>query len=206
MRQFFRDVIEEYRQAGFTGAISYAAGISADPVPYTWDNLDPTVCGIPWADMDYVAFTYYPQLASTNDASTNKMYESARTQVDEFIRPFSETYGRPVFIVDFYCKAWDGCAVEPLRNRSRVLDLEEARRYHTAILRAFAEANRTSLEPLIAGMTIANQAMFPESAFETLPVEWGTAHPYTNAANGRTALQTLVKVFYRDVPLEGGGR
>jgi len=206
-RQFFRDVIAEYRQAGFTGAISYAAGISDDPVPYTWENLDPTVCGIPWADMDYVAFTYYPQLASTNDASTNEMYENARTQVDEFIRPFSETYGKPVFVEDCYCIAFDGCAVNPLQRDSSIpVDLEESRRYHTAILRALAEANLTSLEPLIAGMTIANQAMFPESAFETLPVEWGTAHPYTNEANGRTALQTLIKVFYRDVPLEGGGR
>jgi len=205
-REFFRDVIAEYREAGFTGAISYAAGISDDPVPYTWENLDPTVCGIPWADMDYVAFTYYPQLASTNDASTNEMYESARTQVDEFIRPFSEAYGKPVFVVDFYCFAFDGCAITPLLNNpSRVLDLEEGRRYHTAVLRAFSDANAHGAEPLVKGITMGVYSMVPDS---WIPKETAREPgvPDVHYGSFGRRFNLLMKVFYRDVPLEGGNR
>jgi len=201
-RQFFRDVIEEYREAGFTGAISYAGGISDDPEPYTWEDLDPEICGIPWRDMGYVAFTYYPQLADTSDASTEVMYENAKRQIDRFIRPFSETYDKPVFVEDFYCFAFDGCAVKSLqRDPSIPVDLEESRRYHTAVLRALAEANLANPEPLVAGVTIGCYAMFPDSAFPTLPTEYGLAFPYVNEASDRPELKSLIQVFYSDKPL-----
>ena len=68
---------------GFTGAISYAANIDLHPHQ---ENFVPLVCGIPWEDMDYVAFTYYPHLASANDASTQEMYETAAAMSSQRVR------------------------------------------------------------------------------------------------------------------------
>jgi len=201
-RSFFREVISQYRAAGYGGDISYAAGI--DWYPHQ-ENFAPSECGIPWADMDYVAFTYYPHLATTNEASTREMYLSAKGNVDQFFRPLSVLYSKPVFVQDFYCEAWDGCAVEPLANPNRVLDQEEARRYHTAVLRAFSEANTQGETPLIYGTTMGVYSMVPESWIANAAAREPAAADLHYQSHSRL-LQLLMKVFYRDVPLEGGGR
>ena len=202
-RQFFRDVMAEYRQAGFAGAISYAAGINWSPHE---ENFSPLVCGIPWADMDYVAFTYYPHLATSNDASTQEMYQTATEHVDRFFRPLSVLYGKPVFVVDFYCFAFDGCAVKPLKRDSSIhLDLEEGRRYHTAVLRAFSDANAHGAEPLVKGITMGVYSMVPDS---WIPKETAREPgvPDVHYGSFGRRFNLLMKVFYRDVPLEGGNR
>jgi hypothetical protein len=203
LRGFFRDVIAEYRGAGYVGALAYASNYAADsPKGYNWANLDPEQCGIPWSDMDYIGITYYPQLATTNDASTYVMYENAKRQVDEFIRPFSETYDKPVFVEDFYCFSYDGCAVNPLQNHSPdlELDLEEARRYHTAVLRSFAEANIGVETPLIAGMTLGVHSMLPEYWVDGRIMNEPGA-PDVHFGDASRDLQLLMKVFYSDKPL-----
>jgi len=48
--------------------------------------------------------------------------------------------------------------------------------------------------------------MLPDSWMNGLPESERVSPPQLNASLGRLDLQHLAKVFYRDVPLEGGGR
>lgn len=92
---------------------------------------------------------------------------------DIYRLPMPNPYRNNMRIEDFYCIAFDGCAVNPLmREPSIQVDIEESRRYHTAVLRALAEANLTSHERLVAGVTIGVYGMFHDYAFANLPVEW----------------------------------
>jgi len=201
MREFFRDVIAEYRAAGYQGAISYASGFTSDPVPMHRQNFSPYVCGIPWADMDYYGFTFYPKLAYTNDASTETMFKTMQSYIWQYLKPLSDLYDIPIFIEDCYCFEFDGCAVKPLvPNLSRV-DLEEARRYHTSILRAFAHANLNSDRPLVKAITIGMYDIIPDDWFAYRRVEWSTAAPYVNDIPGRKDFRLLIKIYFSDKPL-----
>jgi hypothetical protein len=202
LRQFFKDVINKYREAGYTGKISYATGITAGPLVFESVNMHPSRTGIPWADMDYVAVTYYPKLADSDDASTLEMTSNVRNQIRDIFRPFSEKYGKPLFIEESYCFALNGCAINPLMpDMDQGIEIEEARRYHVAILRAFSEVGDTSDAPLIKGMTIAEYGLIPDSWMVSRSPYWGIVHPYLNESNGRRELQLTIKVFYSDKPL-----
>ncbi len=202
LRQFFKGVIEKYREAGYTGKISYATGITAGPLIFESVNMHPSRTGIPWGDMDYVAVTYYPKLASSDDASTLEMTSNVRKQIRDVFRPFSETYGKLLFIAESYCYALNGCAVDPLiSNMDPGIDLEEARRYEVAILRGFSEVGDKSSAPLIKGMTTAVYGSIPDSWMVNRSPYWGVVQSYLNESNHRRQLQLTIKVFYSNKPL-----
>ncbi len=209
-REFFRGVLDEYRSAGISSPLSYAlcywhnADYPKMPPMYL-ENLDPEVCGIPWADMDYVALTFYPKLTDDPNASTLDMYNEALSQAEEFLIPLYETYGLPLFIEDFYCMAYDGCAVNPVNPagmESGDYDFEEQRRWLTAWLRAFATINQDAGFPLIEGVTMGTYRMMPNSiASEWLPESERLGPCQWNNASGRPDLQKLAAAWFRDVPL-----
>lgn len=206
-RVFLRDIIGKYRAGGHKGAISYAPSYYHNPdwrqmPPFRLENLEPSQCGIPWGDMDYVALTFYPTLTQSFDASTQEMYVEAQSQIDEYLRPFHEIYGKPLFIEDMYCIGSDGGAIRPTSNEWRLekeYDPEEQRRWHTALLRAFAEENMTSSLPWIAGITMYEYWLNPSIA--DAPFEARAMKAYINAVESEH-LRLLAKVFFRDVPLE----
>ena len=202
LRQFFKDVIKKYREAGYTGKISYATNVTAGPLVFESVNMHPSRTGIPWADMDYVAVTYYPKLADSDNASTLEMTSNVRNQIRDIFRPFSEKYGKPLFIEDCVCNALNGCAEDPLELGIEAgVDTEEARRYHTAILRAFSEANIGAEKPLVGGMTMALYCLIPDSWMVSRPPFGGIVQPCLNESNRRRELQLTIKVFYSDKPL-----
>lgn len=206
-RAFFRDIISEYRSGGYEGALSYALSYFHNPdwpemPPFPLENLEPSRCGIPWGDMDYVALTFYPTLTQSFDASTQEMYVEAQSQIDVYLRPFHEIYGKPLFIDDMYCIGSDGGAIRPVSNEWRLekeYDPEEQRRWHTALLRAFAEENMTSSLPWIAGITMYEYWLNPSIA--DAPFEARAMKAYINAVESEH-LRLLAKVFFRDIPLE----
>jgi len=209
-RAFFTDVITRYRNAGFSGELYYAMNYSSSAsVPMQMANLNPKDCGIPWATMDSIGVTFYPRLAGSADASTGVMYEEALRQLDLYLLPMTTLYGRPIYIAEMFCVANDGCAILPLAASGRVYDPEEQRRWSTALLRALAWVNITGSEsePPIRGVTLGVYRFVPNEYMARWDdAFWREYQLYLNDAANRPDLQHLAKVFYRDVPLEGGDR
>jgi len=210
-RSFFEDIIQKYREAGYTGDISYALSYfhtNGDLTlkPMNPENLNPYVCGIPWGsdEIPYLGVTFYPTLATTNDATTKEMYEEALRQINVNLVPFSETYNKPIFIEDCYCCGYDGASVIPVDAnlaKTRPADFGEQLSWHAALLRAFAHENQTRASPLIIGVTMDVYRLVLNQAIERFPPEWGILRSYLNDGNNRPDLQKLVKVYFSDKPL-----
>ena len=166
-------------------------------------NLEPLQCGIPWADMDCIGITFYPKLADDCDATTEAMYEEALRQVREYLEPLSEAYAKPLFIIETFGSAVDCCAVNPSQAPETAnYDFEEQRRWFVALFRAFSSTNQTRSTPLIKAWFPAIYRMAPDPWITSLPSSERLAPSQLNNVAGRTDLQHLVKVFFRDVPLE----
>ena len=211
-RNFITDeIIPAYREAGYTGDISYALSYfhtNGDLTlkPMNPENLNPYVCGIPWGsdEIPYLGVTFYPTLATTNDATTEEMYEEALRQINANLVPFSETYNKPIFITECYCGGYDGASI--LTNdanlaKTRPADFGEQLSWHAALLRAFAHENQTRASPLIIGVTMDVYRLVLNQAIERFPPEWGILKQYLNDGNNRPDLQKLVKVYLSDKPL-----
>jgi len=205
-RSFYQQVIAGYREAGFHGSLGYSLAYFHSPdwpemPPLRAEYLDPDRSGIPWPDMDYVGLTFYPKLTDSFDSATSEMYSEALSQIDEYIRPLYETYGKPIYIEECYCYGHDGCAMRPVDESwrfSRDYDPEEQRRWHTALLRALADANLQGGTRLIGGVTIYTYSLDV----------WLSAQSFRErvmAANLNTPeredLRLLAKVFFREAPL-----
>ena len=101
--------------------------------------------------------------------------------------------------------SYDGCAIDPLDSDAFEAgpgDDEEQRRYHTALLRAFTQANAEASQPWISGIFLCDYRMMPNSLYSA----WisGASRLRTANLNGpanEEHLQNLIKVFFRDVPL-----
>jgi len=206
-RTFYEDVISSYRAGGYTGAMSYALCYWHNPdwpemAPLYPENLDPAQCGIPWNDMDYIGLTFYPKLTDRFDAATSEMYSEALHQISEYLVPLHEAYDKPLFIEDMYCFGFDGCAIWPVNNSWRMSNTyspEEQRRWHTAWLRAFSNANGMPGTPLIKGITMYEYSL--DVWFRNVPFRDRVMKAYVNAEENEH-LRVLAKVFFRDVPLQ----
>ena len=208
---FFSDMISEFRQAGFTGALSYAPACffngdwpTMPLMPF--ENLDPALSSIPYSEMDYVSVTFYPALATSNDAPTDEMYRKALDIFDQYLRPFSEAHGKPLLIAEMYTHAFDGCAVWPMdpEGADKPYDPEEQRRWFTAMYRAISTVNSRAITPWIAGVVSAEYFLFPDEAFTSMRANGERAflrYPLLNDASGNPLLQKLVRAYYSYIPL-----
>jgi len=205
------EIIPAYREAGYTGDISYALAYfhtNGDLTlnPMNLENLDPSVCGIPWGsnEIPYLGVTFYPTLATTSDATTEEMYEEALRQSERYLVPFSETYNKPLFITECYCGGYDGASI--LTNdanlaKTRPADFGEQLSWHAALLRAFAHENQTRASPLIIGLTMAIYELTPEQGIINRPAWDSTQVAILNECNKRKDLQNLFKAYFSDKPL-----
>jgi len=210
-QQFLREVVSEYREMGFSGLLTYSTAYAPcyncnfDWTPVRGEIYEPSVCGVPWDSMDLVSVTFYPALAETNDDTTDVMYQSALSQIDEWLIPLHEVWNRPVFIWDMYPFAYDGCAVEPINDdylTSRPYDPEEHRRYITAALRALAEATTWTEEPWLHGVTVGQYSAYPSSwPHREGLVLHQSKKSHLNDLYADPAFQDTVKAFFLDAPL-----
>jgi hypothetical protein len=201
-QDFYSNVVEQYREAGFAGLISYAnAFFGDDAMNVNPELLIPGASGIPYEDMDAVASTYYPVLADMPNSTTLEMQEAVRNDIEVFFRPRSDAYRLPTIVEDCYCQAYADCAMDPLQT-SGVVDEECSRRYFTAILREFARANIDSESPWIAGLTMAEYKIMMDRYVGDFFEGGGLPSPWLNESGGKTALQLTLKAFYSDKPIE----
>jgi len=168
-------------------------------------NLNPYVCGIPWTndEIHFIGLTFYPTWSYSFDATLPEMYEEALRQIEKYLVPLSEEYGKPLFIEDSYCYDHDGCAIRPVEiswTRTRPADPQEFLSWFAALYRAFAYMNQTRERPLVIGITTCAYFICPDDWLRRNPPEWGVRRPYLNDANGRQDLQKLVMVYYSDKP------
>ena len=205
-RAFHREIIRKYREAGYQGAISAAPSAYRRTEWYIWDKLldDPPSNGLPFEDFDYIATTLYQPLATEDGASTEEMYRSAVAYRDRYLRRFHMLYDKAYFAEDFYCYFHDGCSIEPIYPNwgpDLAFDIEEARRWTTAWLRAFADIGTNSTDSWLAGLTPAIYRIPPER----WKLIWNRGQddfkPNINPEFGHETLRNLIKAYFRDEPV-----
>lgn len=204
-RSFYRELLQVFRTGGFDRNLSYASSA------FLWDEVEllnalltPSVCGIPFGDMDYTGLTFYVPLADRDGYSTQEMLERARRYVERYLSPLAGTYGNPLYIVDFYGNSHDGCSINPVAVPpvGAELDFEESRRWHTAWLRAFAEMNSGKGPNLLARLTVGNYWLIPSRFAQTRPLPYDALHgPNVNEDYDREWYRNLIKVYLSDEPL-----
>jgi len=203
MRSFYRFIIQQYRDAGFLGGISYANSVFGDHF-LEWfprELLVPGASGIPYEAMDAVASTFYPVLFEQPGASTSTLQSQVRTYTDEFFQPRTAAFALPTIIEDCYSFAYGDCAMQPITHGDRPREEECSRRYHNAILREFARANTESDAPWITCMTMAEYKIMADTYVRDFYRDGIVAYPWLNESAGRVPLQLAIKTFFSDKPM-----
>jgi len=198
-QQYYSEIIEQYRDAGFTGGISYAAGHDGKD-QFNFLLLQPEALGIPYSNMDALSFTYYPILANTASASTIEMQEYARVDIEIFFRSIAQAHNLPVIVEDCYCMGFVDCGIDPLQS-SGERDTEDSRRYFNALLREFSAENSNSKAPWIQGMTMGEYKILDDKYVRDFNRDGNVAYPWLNEAAERVEIQLAIKVFFSDKPL-----
>ena len=198
-KRYYNEIIEQYRSAGFTGGISYAAGHDGKD-QFNFLLLQPEDLGIPYSNMAALSFTYYPILADTASASTIEMQDWARGDIEIFFRPIAQAHNLPVIIEDCYCGGYVDCGIDPL-TPGRERGTECSRRYFNAILREFSAENVNSETPWIQGMTIGMYKILADKYVRDFSRDGIVDSPWFNESAERVEIQLAVKVFFSDKPL-----
>ena len=115
----------------------------------------------------------------------------------------SELYDKPIWVIENFSIAYECSAVDPLQPAHAVsakdLDLEEQRRWFTALLRAFSEVNMSRSSPLIEAYYPAIYRLSPW--IRGLPPSEKLAPPQLNLETGRRDIVNLLHAFFADEPL-----
>ena len=199
-RDFYDSIIEQYRDGGFKGGISYAIGFDMR-YGYYPELFDAISSGIPLGSMDAVAATYYPLLSEDADASTLQMQDYVRAHIQEHFQELSRIYNKPTIVEDCMCFAYEDCAVNPIGEGDRPRQTECSRRYFNAILREFSAANISSTSPWVQGMTMAIYKIMEDRYAKDFYRDGIVAYPWLNESAGRVDIQLTIKTFFSDNPL-----
>jgi len=220
-RSFFSRVADSWREQPFEGLLTYGTIYinRMDVCPNTYcvapinpTSYEPHTCGIPWDELDAIGLTFYPTLASTHNDTTAQMLLEARRIIATDLRPLSNVWGKPLFILDAIAMEVDGGAVYPveyaecptnkcIRDAYEKYDPEEHRRWVTALLRAFSEANTGAEVPLFTGIMIESYSnwpyWFPRSEEDRMYRE---THTYLDPDCAELDHQDTLQAFFRDSP------
>jgi len=204
MRSFYSSIIQQYRDAGFAGGISYATNVAGEHF-LEWfprELLSPGAPDIPYDAMDAVAATFYPVLFEAPGVSTESLQQQVRRYIDEFFLPRSEAYDLPTIIEDCYCFAYGDCAMQPITHGDKPRETECSRRYHNAILREFSRENIESEEPWIQCITMAEYKIMADTYMRDFYQDGIVAYAWLNESAGRLDLQLTIKTFFSDKPID----
>jgi len=201
MREFFNQMFDAYRAAGVPVSVSATYQPSVGKPGNSggmrkWGILlQPGVCGIPFANADYVSFTYYPSNASSPGATMRSMFETSQAHVRN-LRDASDIYGKPVFIQDMYCFNTSECSIYPLQGyEGHPFELEEPCKWLAAHLSAMHEANLNQDALLIEGISLQEYGVFPDEWLIAREPESGIKKAYINEVYGRELLHKVLAVF-----------
>ena len=213
-RKFYSDAIKEWKD--FSGKLSYAI---LDCTPDTWPGYDaynlrtneqvlnPSRSSIPFREMDLVSLNEYQILATRADSSVEEMYNRAVSRISGYMKKLHEVYGKPIFIGDLVCAAYEGVLLGPPGNRNKMLnnprDDASQVKYYLAWLRAFSHAIKDLGYDWIYGLTIGSFQMIPDPQFlgsaKVGNTSGGLKVPEMNI---KPRIQDTFRVYLRDNPIE----